>query len=972
MFPWFVVSEVADMLYIKKELPFTYTIMRAILSTGFLLLLHLSAFAEVVHNDTTFETAERLRKAKQYAEAKTLYQKYLNENPDFQPEDTDTRFGLAETFFQLAQYDSAAVWYENALSEKRKTPRPANSKLMIYGRLGYIYRYITSDYRKALDQFRKELRIIESQASLTDIRAKFANSYNLATTYRLLENYEEALNHAFSALAVIQTDTDNNQRSLLLSYSVIANILGDMKEFKRAADYHLKKIELGEEIYGVKHTELVNYYNNAALDFLSAKEFKEAFKYFKKAQKSISSPEGNEYLLSISHRSISSIYQVRGDYINAKKHLDTALAFSSDNLFQLASTTSTMAGYYQELNQFDSALIMHQRALSYAITDFKWVSLNDNPSEEQLFSDPFNYRLLRDKAQCWLEKYQFEGDINALNQASKDYRLMDKLTQTYRDNFTMESSKLFFQSWNYSNYENAIETLYELHQRTGNKKHINDAWHLIEMNKSILLLENLMRAEKADLAGVPDELKMSISKISEQIWRKRRDLTSCQQDENCQESQLIEIRAEIKVAENSLDSCRKMVQQQSPDYYRLAYDKDLISLEKARRMIDKDMVMLNYFATDNNYYLISVSKETPLFHRIKRDSALNQSLRDFLTEVSGETLQTQKIKTGFDRFAKSSHLLSSLLIPAKSINARTRKITIIPDGLLSLLPFEALTTALPSYSQVNFSALDYLIKTYQINYGYSATLWFRNGENKSLEKNARLLGFGTPSISDSRNFANLAGTVKESEGLKVLNNAKVYMGSDALESTFKAVCSEADIIHLALHNANDVHNPLNSQLIFNKNATEEDGALHLYELYGLQMQASLVVLSACATGVGDWQKGEGAYHMGRGFLYHGNPAMIISLWKIRDATVAGLMEKLYDDLSRGIDSDEALRNAKLQYIRQSDEITAHPSNWASLVGIGKTNIKSKNLAGWYFIASAALLVVILSIRQFRANNPKTV
>ncbi|GAB5522246.1 MAG: CHAT domain-containing protein [Roseivirga sp.] len=945
--------------------------MRAILCTGFLLLLHLSAFADAIHNDTTFQTAERLLRGQQYGDAKILYQKYLNANPDFKPEETDVRFGLAESYFRLAQYDSAAIYFENALTEQRGIPRSANSRLLIYGRLGYIYRYITSDYRKALDQFRKELQLIESRDSLTDTRTRFANSYNLATTYRLLENYEKALNHGFSALAIVQEAPDDNQRSLLLSYSVIANILGDMKEFKRATGYHLKKIELSEEIYGAQHPELVNYYNNAALDFLSAQEYEEALKYFKKAQKSINGPQGNEYLLSISHRSISSIYQVRGDFINTKKHLDTALAYSSDSPFQLASTTSTLAGYYEELHQFDSALMMHQRALAYAIPGFKWKSLVDNPTEDQLFLDPFNYRLLKEKAQCWLEKYEFDGDINALSQANKDYQLMDKLTQTYRDNFTMESSKLFFQSWNYSNYENAIRTLYELHQNTKEEKHVNEAWRLIEMNKSVLLLENLMRAEKADLAGIPDTLKRLISKISEQIWRKRRDLTSCQQDEGCQESRLIEIRAEIRTAENSLDSCRQIVQRQSPDYYRLAYDKDLVSLESAQQMIGQDVIMLNYFATADDYYLISVSQEETLFYKIKRDSTLNDAVNDFLTEVSGETLQTQKIATGFNRFTKSSHLLASRLVPDESLSAGTKKLTIIPDGLLSLLPFEAFTASLPSASRVNFSALDYLIKSFQINYGYSATLWFRNGENGSLDRNARLLGFGTPSVTGSRNLANLSGTVKESEGLKVMSNAQVYIGPEALESTFKAKCPEADIIHLALHNANDVRNPLNSQLIFNKNSDQEDGALHLYELYGLQMRASLVVLSACATGVGDWQKGEGAYHMGRGFLYHGNPAMIISLWKIRDARVAGLMEKLYEDLSKGIDSDEALRNAKLQYINQSDEITAHPSNWASLVGIGKTHVKPKSSFIWYLLTSTGLLIIILIIRQFRVQNPKT-
>lgn len=945
--------------------------MRAILITGFLLLFQPSARLAAQETDTTFQSAERLLKEQKYGESKHLYQKFIKDKPDFRPEETDARFGLAESYFRLAQYDSASFFFESALKEKPGTIRSVSSQLLIHGRLGYIYRYITSEYRKALDQFEKELHLIESSDTLTETRVRFANSYNLATTSRLLENYEKALNYGFSALAISQDDPDAPTRNLLLSYSVIANILGDMEEFKRATDYHLKKIKLSEDLYGALQPELADYYNNAALDFLSAREFEEALHYFQKAQQSINGTEGNEYLLSVSHRNIAAIYQVKRDYPNTRKHLDTALTYSTNSLFQLASTTRNLGDYYQKLNLFDSALLMYQQALSHAIKGFDWKSVEKNPTEDQLFSDPFYYRLLKGKAQCWLNKYEFDGDIKALSEAKKGYALMDKLTQAYRDNFTMESSKLFFQSWNYSNYENAIKTLYELYRNTKDKKHIDEAWHLIEMNKSVLLLENLLKAEKADLAGISDSLKASVSKVSEQIWNKRRDLTSCQQNENCEESKVIQLRTELRLSEAALENYQRTIQEQSPDYYQLAYDKDLISLPQTKKSLEKGAIVLNYFATNDSYYLISISKDISHFHKIERDSILDQSLTDFLREVSGETLQNQNLKTGFDKFTKSGNILSKKLIPSGTLTEDHKKVIIIPDGLLSLLPFEALITSSPSSSNVNFSDLPYLIRSYQINYGYSATLWFKNQKNASLGKSAQLLGFGTPSVRGNRKFADLPGTIKESESLKVLTNSQVYMGKDARESTFKEKCAEADIIHLALHNTNDIRNPLNSQLVFNQTTSnEEDGALYLYELYGLRMKAGLVVLSACATGVGDWQKGEGAYHMGRGFLYHGNPAMIISLWKVRDVTAAKLMEKLYQDLSKGIDSDEALRNTKLQYIDESDEITAHPSNWASFVGIGKTKIKQDNTL-MYLLIMGGTFTLGLVLRQFRTQKSQT-
>ncbi len=968
MFTRVVVSEVTFMLYIQNELPL-HTTMRAILITGFLLSFPIAGWLMAQEADTTFQAAEELLKAQDYEGARTLYHQFRKRHPDFDPGETDVHFGLGESLFRLGQYDSALFYFKATLTEKRQSPRPAGSQLLVHGRLGYIYRYIKFNYRKALSQFESERQLLEEHDSLVEVRVNFANSYNLATTYRLLENYERALNYAFSSLSIIQNEAESNQRSLLLSYSVIANILGDMEEFKRATEYHLKKIRLSEELYGALQPEMADYYNNAALDFLGAREYDEALRYFLKTQKSVQNPEENKYLLSVSHRSISTIYQLKKDYNKTKKHLDTALTYSSGNAFEMASTIRNLGSYFEELDLYDSAILMYQQALGHAISDFKWESLAENPSEDQLFSDPFYYRLLKEKAQCWLNKYKFDGDLSALSEANKGYKLMDRLTQAYRDNFTMESSKLFFQSWNYSNYESAVNTLYELHKTSQEDHYIGEAWHHIEMNKSVLLLENLMRAEKADLAGITDSLKTSVSQASELIWNTRRDLTDCQQNEDCAESKVIQLRTDLRLAEAELEAYRKAIQKESPDYYQLAYDKDLISLSKVQESIEGDAVVLNYFATDSDYYLIGVSKEKSYFQKVTRDSSLDQALTDFLKEVSGETLQNQDLKTGYRKYTQSGALLLERLLPQEIREEKHQKLVIIPDGLLSLLPFEALTLPVPSGSNVNFSDLPYLIRSHQINYGYSATLWFKNQQNPSLDKNAQLLGFGVPSVSNS-NFSDLPGTLQESESLKVLANARVYTDNNTGETTFKEKSAEADIIHLALHNANDIKNPLNSQLIFNQNSAEDDGSLYLYELYGLQMKAGLVVLSACATGVGDWQKGEGAYHMGRGFLYHGNPAIIISLWKVRDATAARLMQGLYEDLSEGIDSDEALRNTKLRYLEQSDEITAHPSNWASFVGIGKTRIRKDHTLLYVFILIGVLSVGFV-FRQLRVGKPRT-
>jgi CHAT domain-containing protein len=142
-------------------------------------------------------------------------------------------------------------------------------------------------------------------------------------------------------------------------------------------------------------------------------------------------------------------------------------------------------------------------------------------------------------------------------------------------------------------------------------------------------------------------------------------------------------------------------------------------------------------------------------------------------------------------------------------------------------------------------------------------------------------------------------------------------------------------VHFATHGfANSANPKLSGLLLAHGNDSGEDGILHLSEIYNMSLNADLVVLSACETGLGKIAEGEGLIGLTRGFLYAGAQNLLVSLWQINDAGTAQLMVEFYRNLLDGRSQAEALRAAKLT-LRQNRAELAPPYYWAPFVLIGR-------------------------------------
>jgi len=162
-----------------------------------------------------------------------------------------------------------------------------------------------------------------------------------------------------------------------------------------------------------------------------------------------------------------------------------------------------------------------------------------------------------------------------------------------------------------------------------------------------------------------------------------------------------------------------------------------------------------------------------------------------------------------------------------------------------------------------------------------------------------------------------------------------------------------------------------SKLVFSKpelNSTE-DGYLNTWEIYNMKLKARMAVLSACETGTGKLQKGEGVMSMARGLIYAGCPSIVMTLWKVDDKSGVKIMEDFYSFLSKGKRKDIALRMAKLKHFESSDPLTSHPHYWLGYVSIGNPEplYTSRDI---YFVVFLFIVVLFLFGDWYIRKKPR--
>ncbi len=158
-----------------------------------------------------------------------------------------------------------------------------------------------------------------------------------------------------------------------------------------------------------------------------------------------------------------------------------------------------------------------------------------------------------------------------------------------------------------------------------------------------------------------------------------------------------------------------------------------------------------------------------------------------------------------------------------------------------------------------------------------------------------------------------------------------------------------------------------SKLIFTQDKRDSinDGFIHTYELFGMNIPNEMAVLSACNTGYGKIIDGEGIISLARGFFYAGSKSVIMSLWSANDKSTTDIMNSFYKYLAEGKQKDEALRFAKLDYLETAGEIKSHPYFWATFIANGNMRPLQIYTTNWLYWIACSFFVILFIVYLYR-------
>jgi CHAT domain-containing protein/uncharacterized protein HemY len=374
-----------------------------------------------------------------------------------------------------------------------------------------------------------------------------------------------------------------------------------------------------------------------------------------------------------------------------------------------------------------------------------------------------------------------------------------------------------------------------------------------------------------------------------------------------------------------------------------------VSLKEAQALCpDKNTVILEYSVGDSSSSLWAITRSAYQLFRLPGRKVLQEQIESFRFALLSPD------QTNNDFITRGGYsLYRQLLQPAEPYLTKKSKLIIIPDGILNYLPFEVLLTDNKGIGPGNlYSALPFLVKKYPVSYVQSASVLKSLISEKSVAKisepdNKKLVAFGDPvyksendtSRSSAGNYQRLEFSAKEIENIASLfkkGNADIYLRNDATEENVKreGELKKFNYVHFATHGFIDENKPDFSSLVLTQdNNSKEDGFLQATEIFNLNLNADLVVLSACQTGLGKLIRGEGMVGLTRAFMYAGTPTVLVSLWSVSDVSTATLMGEFYKNLVKEkLSKTDALRKAQLFMLR--DEKFAHPFYWAPFVIFG--------------------------------------
>lgn len=863
---------------------------------------------------------------------------------------------LGPAFMDLGNRDSAMYYSDMALKLSKKGIGSADSMedIMERGR-AYSFKaelaYFGGEFLESTAFLEEQIQFYEeSGLEINELMKR--PLMHLGIVYSGLGLMDKSLRSYEKARAIEEAKGDDIDKAFLGTvYVNMGSCYAYMNDAQSAVSHTLRAIELYKKVPDMKN-ELADLYASCSTSFATLSQMDSAKAYLEKVYEYSQRYPTSVYNQSAIASKVASTLHKIGEYEKALEYTKKGLELKRD-LFG-PQTTSVVYDYIMYAQIFmkqdqlekasvylDSAQMVNTNAEGEIIEPYLGISIDTWRMvwKKQLFEEEQHIDLADDL-------FAYMNDRNSYVNGLKR-KMAGSLSKT--------STAAGF-------YEMSSEVCYDMLLQTGDNRWAKMAFSMAERNKSLLLYDFISQAETMgpeilgpELLAQQDSLKRQKTLLESEIERLRQ--------ESDEEVSLITSIDELEKTEQAYEEFIEQIEQDNPNFHQYKFGSGSLDLNGIQSLL-KERQMVSYQQAKDALFCFVLSKDDLSVKKISwdyQDDNRVLKIRQLITENASEEQIDQHL----------TYFYQKLIEPIRH-DLNQPNITILPEGVLSYLPFDLL--------KQNFDSKP-LLFDYTISYDFSAYLFLHFGLANNYMSN-QLLAFAptfnepiAKSIDPVRSsISALPGALAEVDYVGQIFTGKILKGDKATEKRFKEQVSDYGILHLATHAIVDDISPGYSRLVFdleNENSTsEEDGYLHAYEIYHMKVNASLVTLSACNTGYGKIKKGEGVMSLSRAFAYAGVPSTVMSLWPASDKSTPELMKYFYQNLKDGQAKDVALNNARKQYLSTAKGKARHPFYWGGFVMIGDNQplVEPINWSIWLvasvIIGGVGLFLIILKKSLF--------
>jgi CHAT domain-containing protein len=553
-----------------------------------------------------------------------------------------------------------------------------------------------------------------------------------------------------------------------------------------------------------------------------------------------------------------------------------------------------------------------------------------------------------------------------LLESLKIYETLDDYITRTRGLMTADESKFAYSEKIVSVYEEALLAAFTAY-RLDSKRYGDYIIRFMAHSKAAVLQESAQQDTAKQLANIAPQSLEEEKTLRWEVAKAQKELSSS--DSLHKHNAFKNL---LKATEN-WDAFMQRLEKQYPVYYHSKYaGLKVLSIHQLQKNLTEDRAIIDFFWGQKTLYTTTMTKNHFQIDSMTITPVLQQQMEYWVGALHAD-IPNDSIK---QQLAQYSHLLYKQLLekPLQSLPPKNtiQRLSIIPDGVLNRLPFEALTQK-PIQTWLKNDTSAALIWKYAISYAYSNTLLF-GAPGAKTNAPQDLGGFG---IRYKKKYVNESADKKASGFLRnaemdVINAQKWFPKSkiwtesaeNAHLESFYENAPNCRILYLSMHGVLNDSFPLQSGLIFARKDSLQ--LLQLSDIQGLTLPYNdLTILSACNTSLGKLRHGEGLISLSRAFSFIGARSLLTNRWSLDENAGSEIIELFLKYVKQGVPKDIALQKAKQDYLNTHQSEKLLPTKWAATVLVGNIEPLSQPNSYWihFFVGLIALIILIWRLRN---------